>query len=50
MPFIPHTDQDKHEMLESIGAPNISALFDEIPAELIHQGLPKIPAGILGNP
>ena len=46
MPFIPHTDQDKHEMLESIGAPNISALFDEIPAELIHQGLPKIPAGI----
>lgn len=46
MPFIPHTDQDRQDMLETIGVPNISALFDEIPADLIHQGLPNIPAGM----
>lgn len=30
MPFIPHTDDDVREMLGSIGAPSIDALFDEI--------------------
>lgn len=34
MPFIPHTEQDIRSMLASIGAANIDALFDEIPAEL----------------
>ncbi len=34
MPFIPHTDQDIAAMLASIGAKNIDALFDEIPAAL----------------
>jgi glycine dehydrogenase subunit 1 len=34
MPFIPHTEQDIQSMLASIGAKNIDALFDEIPAVL----------------
>ena len=34
MPFIPHTEQDIQSMLASIGAKNIDALFDEIPATL----------------
>ena len=34
MPFIPHTIKDTDEMLAAIGAANIEALFDEIPAEL----------------
>ena len=34
MPFIPHTDDDVREMLEAIGADDIEALFDEIPAGL----------------
>ena len=34
MPFIPHTDDDIREMLEAIGADDIEALFDEIPAGL----------------
>jgi glycine dehydrogenase subunit 1 len=34
MPFIPHTEQDIQSMLASIGAKNIDALFDEIPAAL----------------
>lgn len=31
MPFIPHTEKDKQEMLACIGAPDVQALFDEIP-------------------
>ncbi|MBY0576110.1 MAG: aminomethyl-transferring glycine dehydrogenase subunit GcvPA [Gallionellaceae bacterium] len=34
MPFIPHTEHDIQAMLASIGATNIDALFDEIPAAL----------------
>ncbi len=34
MPFIPHTEKDTDEMLAAIGAADIEALFDEIPAEL----------------
>ena len=34
MPFIPHTDDDEREMLSAIGAPDIEALFDEIPPNL----------------
>ena len=39
MPFIPHTDQDTEEMLEAIGAPDIDALFDEIPKDLLVDSL-----------
>ncbi|HVF17673.1 MAG TPA: aminomethyl-transferring glycine dehydrogenase subunit GcvPA, partial [Steroidobacteraceae bacterium] len=43
MPFIPHTDSDVASMLETIGAPNIAALFDEIPAALRIKSLAGIP-------
>jgi len=46
MPFIPHTDQDIKEMLDTIGIRNIDALFDEIPASLRHAPLDSIPAGM----
>ena len=35
MPFIPHTADDIRTMLAAIGAPDIDALFEEIPAETI---------------
>ena len=34
MPFIPHTEDDVREMLATIGAPSIDALFEEIPESL----------------
>ncbi|MEW6676300.1 MAG: aminomethyl-transferring glycine dehydrogenase subunit GcvPA [Pseudomonadota bacterium] len=46
MPFIPHTESDVAQMLESIGAPSIDALFDEIPADLNCGGLKAVPAGL----
>lgn len=46
MPFIPHTDQDKQEMLASIGATHLHDLFDEIPRELLHQGASLVPSGL----
>jgi glycine dehydrogenase subunit 1 len=46
MPFIPHTEQDVAQMLASIGAADIEALFDEIPAALRCEGLPGIPEGL----
>jgi glycine dehydrogenase subunit 1 len=46
MPFIPHTEADVSEMLAAIGAPNIDALFGEIPAELRCKGLSQVPERI----
>jgi glycine dehydrogenase subunit 1 len=46
MPFIPHTEQDIASMLKTIGAPNIDALFDEIPQELKAKGLTTVPEGV----
>jgi len=46
MPFIPHTENDVQQMLASIGASDIEALFDEIPAELRIGALEKVPAGL----
>jgi glycine dehydrogenase subunit 1 len=43
MPFIPHTRTDVAAMLEAIGVPSIDALFDEIPASLLCDGLPGVP-------
>jgi glycine dehydrogenase subunit 1 len=43
MPFIPHTAEDIRDMLASIGAPGIDALFDEIPAQLRSRALDGIP-------
>lgn len=46
MPFVPHTDQDIKEMLETIGINKIETLFDEIPESLRHAKLENIPSGI----
>jgi len=46
MPFIPHTEQDIQSMLASIGAKNIDALFDEIPAALRSGKLTAIGDGL----
>jgi len=46
MPFIPHTADDIREMLAVIGAPDIQALFDEIPAELRSRALEAIPPAL----
>jgi len=46
MPFIPHTEDDIRTMLEAIGAPDIDALFEEIPANLRAPGLPGVPPAL----
>ena len=46
MPFIPHTKEDTEEMLKTIGAPDLDALFDEIPANLIIDSLDNVPVGL----
>ncbi len=46
MPFIPHTEADIAAMLDSIGAPSLDALFDEIPADLNCAGIAGIPSGL----
>jgi len=43
MPFIPHTESEIKEMLDTIGVADINQLFDEIPAELISSKLDQIP-------
>src|SRR5512142_2381457 len=46
MPFIPHTEADVREMLETIGVSNIKQLFDEIPQELRAADLPWVGPGL----
>jgi glycine dehydrogenase subunit 1 len=46
MPFIPHTEADVRAMLERIGAPDLPALFSEIPAELQGHGLDLVPPAL----
>lgn len=46
MPFIPHTQADVTDMLAAIGAPDIEALFDEIPSALKVKSLAKVPEGL----
>jgi glycine dehydrogenase subunit 1 len=46
MPFIPHSEADIRDMLASIGAGSIDALFDEIPPELRSGKLTQVPAGM----
>lgn len=46
MPFIPHTEQDVKDMLVTIGANSIEALFDEIPSALRFDQFTHIPAGV----
>ena len=44
MPYIPHTDQDRKEMLATIGADSIDELFREIPEDLKVKGELDIPS------
>ncbi len=46
MPFIPHTEQDIHDMLVAIGATGIEQLFDEIPVALRRQAQIHVPAAM----
>ncbi|MDN5880791.1 MAG: aminomethyl-transferring glycine dehydrogenase subunit GcvPA [Nitrosospira sp.] len=46
MPFIPHTEEDIHTMLASIGANTIDDLFDEIPPDLKSGRLKRVPPGL----
>jgi len=46
MPFIPHTEDDVKSMLAAIGVDSIDDLFDEIPTELLSEGLTKVPEGV----
>ncbi|MBW3551073.1 MAG: aminomethyl-transferring glycine dehydrogenase subunit GcvPA [Proteobacteria bacterium] len=46
MPFIPHTEADVRDMLAAIGAPDIEALFDEIPEALKVRSLDGVPEGL----
>lgn len=46
MPYIPHTAEDTESMLASINVPDLNALFDEIPASLMHCELKNIPEGL----
>ena len=43
MPFIPHTQEDIDEMLQTIGVPDIDSLFEEIPADLLIGDLDGVP-------
>ena len=45
MPFIPHTQADVDDMMRVIGIEQLDALFDEIPAELVSDGLDHVPQG-----
>lgn len=46
MPFIPHTEEDQHLMLQEIGVDDLQQLFDEIPAHLRTADLSSIPSGV----
>ncbi|UCB55309.1 MAG: aminomethyl-transferring glycine dehydrogenase subunit GcvPA [Thiotrichales bacterium] len=46
MPFIPHTEQEIDEMLETIGIKDTDELFEEIPSHLRVSGLDGIPPGM----
>ena len=46
MPFIPHTEDDTREMLSAIGAPDLNALFDEIPPNLLIDSLDGVPEAL----
>ncbi len=46
MPYIPHTKNDKEQMLAAIGAGSIDDLFDEIPSSLLFEGFKSIPEGL----
>lgn len=42
--YLPHTEQDRREMLSAIGVPSVEALFDDIPAEVRLKRSLRLPA------
>lgn len=46
MPFIPHSETDVRQMLETIGVEHIEDLFDEIPQALKVTALDGVPPGL----
>jgi glycine dehydrogenase subunit 1 len=46
MPYVPHTETDREQMLARIGVTGIDALFDEIPAALRIDALEGVPSGL----
>ncbi|MGD8575386.1 MAG: aminomethyl-transferring glycine dehydrogenase subunit GcvPA [Gammaproteobacteria bacterium] len=46
MPFIPHTEKEIRDMLETVGVSDIEQLFDEIPDDLRVDELPGVPEAI----
>ena len=46
MPYIPHTQTDITQMLDSIGVSDIEDLFDEIPSQLRYRALDNVPDGL----
>src|ERR1700746_230069 len=46
MPFIPHTEADVRQMLDTIGVDSLDQLFDEIPESLRCKPLTGIPDGL----
>ncbi len=46
MPYIPHTEQDRKEMLETIGVKSIDELFREVPENLRLSGELNIPSAL----
>jgi glycine dehydrogenase subunit 1 len=46
MPFIPHTEEDIQEMLNTIGVDSVEALFAEIPKSLRTANISAIPQGV----
>jgi len=44
MPYIPHTEEDRQEMLATIGVKTIDELFREIPDNLRLKGQLDIPS------
>ncbi len=46
MPFIPHTDADREEMLRAIGVTSLDDLFESIPPELRLRQPLDLPAGM----
>jgi glycine dehydrogenase subunit 1 len=49
MPYIPHTEEDRQEMLATIGARTIDELFREIPDELRVKGQLDLPPALDEN-
>ena len=42
--YLPHTEQDRREMLSAIGVPSVEALFGDIPAEVRLKRPLRLPA------